>query len=103
MAKQGKLELTWVGKDERVRLEPPVLVEDPARSYGDPDAGNVLIYRGNLLALNALEQDFAGRIKVGVWSRALLVRSRLRRGWPVRGQVSNGGAGTDRFGRWGGR
>ena len=63
MAKSGKLELTWVGKDERVRLEPRVLVEDPSKSYGDPNAENMLIFGDNLLALKALEQDFAGKIK----------------------------------------
>lgn len=62
MAK-GKLELTWVGKENRPRLEPRVLVEDPAKSYGDPDAQNILIHGDNLLALKALEQDFAGKIK----------------------------------------
>jgi len=60
--KKGKLELTWVGKDERVRLEPRVLAEDAAKSYGDPKAENMLIFGDNLLALKALEQDFAGRI-----------------------------------------
>jgi adenine-specific DNA-methyltransferase len=62
MAK-GKLELTWVGKENRPRLEPRVLVEDPAKSYGDPAAQNILIHGDNLLALKALEQDFAGKIK----------------------------------------
>ena len=62
MAK-GKLELTWVGKENRPRLEPRVLVEDPAKSYGDPAAQNILIHGDNLLALKALEQDFAGTIK----------------------------------------
>ena len=28
-----KLELTWIGKDQRPRLEPRILLEDPARSY----------------------------------------------------------------------
>jgi len=60
---RGKLELTWVGKDERPRLEPRVLVEDPSKSYGDPNSENMLIYGDNLLALKALEQDFAGKIK----------------------------------------
>jgi len=63
MARTGKLELTWVGKDERPRLEPRVLVEEPDRSYGDPGAENMLIFGDNLLALKALEQDFAGKIK----------------------------------------
>lgn len=32
MTKQ-KLELTWIGKDQRPRLEPRILLEDPKRSY----------------------------------------------------------------------
>ena len=60
---KGKLELTWVGKDERPQLEPRVLVEGPAKSYGDPAAENTLIFGDNLLALKALEQDFAGKIR----------------------------------------
>jgi len=28
-----KLELTWIGKDARPRLEPRILLEDPAVSY----------------------------------------------------------------------
>jgi adenine-specific DNA-methyltransferase len=63
MNTKGKLELTWVGKENRPRLEPRILVEDPALSYGDPAAGNMLIHGDNLLALKALEQDFAERIK----------------------------------------
>jgi len=62
LAKRGKLELTWVGKGERAKLEPRVLVEDPSKSYGEPNAENMLIYGDNLLALKALEQDFAGKI-----------------------------------------
>mgnify|MGYP001619351708 CR=1 FL=1 len=61
--KKGRLELTWVGKDERIRLEPRVLVEDTEKSYGDPKAENMVIFGDNLLALKALEQDFSGRIK----------------------------------------
>jgi adenine-specific DNA-methyltransferase len=63
LLKRGKLELTWVGKDERVKLEPRILVKDPSKSYGDPKAENMLIYGDNLLALKALEQDFTGKIK----------------------------------------
>ena len=64
MAKQKqKLELTWIGKDEEVKLEPRILIEDPAKSYGDPTSENMLIHGDNLLALKALEQDFAGKIK----------------------------------------
>jgi adenine-specific DNA-methyltransferase len=63
MAKPQKLELTWIGKDEQPRLEPRILIEDPERSYGDKKSGNMLIHGDNLLALKALEQDFAGKIK----------------------------------------
>ena len=63
MTKPQKLELTWIGKDEQPRLEPRILIEDPERSYGDKNSGNMLIHGDNLLALKALEQDFAGKIK----------------------------------------
>lgn len=65
-----KLELTWVDKDKRSRLEPRILLEDPARSYHsshrvseDDIFDNRLILGDNLLALKALEQDFAGKVK----------------------------------------
>lgn len=58
-----KLELTWIGKDEELKLEPRILIEDPDKSYGDPKAENMLIHGDNLLALKALEQDFTGKIK----------------------------------------
>ena len=70
MSKNTKLELTWIGKDKRPRLEPRVLIEDPSKSYhasvrhGDKDIfDNMLIHGDNLLALKALEQEFAGLIK----------------------------------------
>ncbi len=65
-----KLELTWIGKENQPRLEPRILIEDPAKSYhapfrvSDKDAfDNRLIFGDNLLALKALEQEFAGKIK----------------------------------------
>lgn len=58
-----KLELTWIGKDREVNLEPRILVEVPEKSYGDKDSENMLIHGDNLLALKALEADFAGKIK----------------------------------------
>lgn len=64
MQKKGKLELTWVGKyDEEKPVEPRILREDPEKSYGDPDSENMLIHGDNLIALQALQQDFAGKIK----------------------------------------
>lgn len=69
MAKKTKLELTWIGKEDRPRLEPRVLLEDPSKSYHaaarvtDADIfDNRLIFGDNLLALKALEQEFAGTI-----------------------------------------
>ncbi len=61
--KLQKLELTWIGKGDEPTLEPRILIENPEYSYGDPNSGNMLIHGDNLLALKALEQDFAGRIK----------------------------------------
>lgn len=63
MTKKQKLELTWVGKNKKVKLEPRVLVEDESKSCGDPESENMLIFGDNLLSLKALEQDFAGKIK----------------------------------------
>ena len=68
--KKTKLELTWIGKENRPRLEPRILIEDPQKSYhakhhvGENDIfDNRLIFGDNLLALKALEQEFAGKIK----------------------------------------
>lgn len=63
MQKTGKLELTWVGKYDDKVVEPRILVEDVDKSYGDPTSENMLIHGDNLIALQALQQDFAGRIK----------------------------------------
>ncbi len=63
MNHKQKLELTWIGKDQQPKLEPRILIEDPEKSYGDKNTENMLIYGDNLLALKALEQDFAGEIK----------------------------------------
>lgn len=63
MQKSGKLELTWVGKYEQKEIEPRILVENPELSYGDQDTGNMLIHGDNLIALKALEQEYAGKIK----------------------------------------
>lgn len=63
MQKSGKLELTWVGKYDEKEIEPRILVEDKSKSYGDPDSENMLIHGDNLIALKALEQDYAGKIK----------------------------------------
>ena len=70
MTRKQKLELTWIGKETRPKLEPRILLEDPARSYhakhrvAECDIfDNRLIFGDNLLALKALEQEFAGKVK----------------------------------------
>ncbi len=64
MQKKGKLELTWVGKyDREENLEPRILVENPAFSYGDLNTDNMLIHGDNLLALKALEKKYSNKVK----------------------------------------
>src|SRR3989337_3304467 len=63
MKHNQKLELTWIGKENQPKLEPRILIEDAEKSYGDKNSENMLIHGDNLLALKALEQDFAGEIK----------------------------------------
>lgn len=70
MNRKQKLELTWIGKENRPRLEPRILLEDPERSYHAPRRmsendifDNRLIFGDNLLALKALEQEFTGKVK----------------------------------------
>jgi adenine-specific DNA-methyltransferase len=67
---KSKLELTWIGKENRPRLEPRILLEDPTRSYHAAHRvtendifDNRLIFGDNLLALKALEQEFTGKVK----------------------------------------
>ncbi|MBQ3290642.1 MAG: site-specific DNA-methyltransferase [Kiritimatiellae bacterium] len=66
-----KLELRWIGKEKRARLEPRVLLEDVGKSHhagvrrrdGKDIFDNMLIHGDNLLALKALEAEFVGRVK----------------------------------------
>ena len=58
-----KLELTWAGKDEPLKVEPRILLYDKEKSYGAQDMGNLLIHGDNLLALKALEAKYAGQVK----------------------------------------
>lgn len=70
MATKPKLELTWIGKETRLRLEPRILIEDPSKSHHaahrvtDTDLfDNKLIFGDNLLALKALEAEYTGKVK----------------------------------------
>ena len=68
--KKQKLELTWIGKDVRPKLEPRILLGDSEKSYhathrvSESDIfDNQLIFGDNLLALKALEQEYVGKVK----------------------------------------
>ncbi|QGT05874.1 site-specific DNA-methyltransferase [Burkholderia pseudomallei] len=68
--KKQRLELTWVGKNDRQHIEPRILLEDPTRSYHADGRvtendlfDNRLIFGDNLLALRALESEYAGKVK----------------------------------------
>jgi adenine-specific DNA-methyltransferase len=70
VSKKQKLELTWIGKENRPRLEPRILLEDAKKSYHATHRvtendlfDNRLIFGDNLLALKALEEEFTGKIK----------------------------------------
>lgn len=69
-SKKQKLELTWIGKEHRPRLEPRILLEVPEHSYhaahrvSEQDIFDNMLVRGdNLLGLKALEQKYAGKVK----------------------------------------
>lgn len=69
MTAKTRLELTWVGKDYRPRLEPRIILEDPNLSYHaqvrrDEDIfDNLLLRADNLLGLKALEATHNGKIR----------------------------------------
>ena len=64
-----KLELHWIRKDEKSRLEPRILIPDISLSYhanerkSDDTFDNLLIHGDNLLSLKALESDYSNKIK----------------------------------------
>ena len=70
MSNRQKLELTWIGKDSRPKLEPRILLADPEKSYHSKHRitstdifDNQLIFGDNLLALKALEQEYTGKVR----------------------------------------
>ncbi|KIN15792.1 site-specific DNA-methyltransferase [Halomonas sp. KHS3] len=67
---KARLELTWVGKDKRTKVEPRILMEEQSKSYHASHKlskndifDNKLINGDNLLALKALEQEYSGKVK----------------------------------------
>lgn len=77
--KRTKLELTWIGKEDRPRLEPRILLEQTELSHHAPVGlpldifDNRLIFGDNLLALRALEAEFASKIKC-IWVRVFCIQ-----------------------------
>ena len=65
MNNKQKLELTWFGKEEEIKIEPRILIEDIEKSNckNDPNTQNMIIHGDNLLALKALESKYAGQVK----------------------------------------
>ena len=61
----NKLELTWYGKEQEISVEPRLLIEraELSNTAAAPDTENMLIHGDNLLALKALESDYAGQVK----------------------------------------
>jgi len=62
MTRKQKLELTWIGKENRPRLEPRILLQDLEKSYHAPHRAtdrdifdNKLIFGDNLFVLWLME------------------------------------------------
>ncbi|MBR0186215.1 MAG: hypothetical protein IJQ24_09320 [Synergistaceae bacterium] len=61
-----KLELVWPGKDDAsIRPELRILIEnlELSNTAHNPETPNMLIHGDNLMALKALEQEFAWNMK----------------------------------------
>ena len=65
MKQKQKLELTWIGKENRPKLEPRILLEDAEKSYHARQRvtendifDNRLIFGDNLLALKAVPRHY---------------------------------------------
>lgn len=70
----NKLELYWIGKEEKLQIEPRILIEKTELGFSqlppvvllqenEPTFDNLLIHGDNLLALKALEAKYSGKIK----------------------------------------
>lgn len=61
----NKLELTWVGKENTIKVEPRILIENPqlSNTTNDENTENMIIHGDNLLALKALESKYSGQVK----------------------------------------
>lgn len=77
MSKDQKLELNWYNKNKKHKIEPRILIENTDFSYEKEyesnllnindksivSENNILIHGDNLLALKALENEFANKVK----------------------------------------
>ena len=67
MSAKTKLELTWIGKEHRPRVEPRILLAEPDLSHVSTGlainrADHVVVEGDNLLAIKALEATYVGKI-----------------------------------------
>ena len=87
----NKLELTWYGKDEPIRVEPRLLIENAALSNtaADPDTDNMLIHGDNLLALKALEGKYAGQVEC-IYIDRRIIQDRLLNTMMTIWNIANG-------------
>lgn len=60
-----ELELTWIGKEDAIEVEPRLSIENPelSNTTQDPNTENMIIHGDNLLALKALEAKCADKVK----------------------------------------
>ena len=59
----NKLELSWVGKEKMINIEPRILIENKDYSnVVNGDTENILIHDDNLLALKSLEQEYVNKV-----------------------------------------
>ena len=69
---QQKLELTWYGKENDIKVEPRILIENPTLSYKSQSRDlfsgatydNMLIHGDNLMALKSLEMQYSSKVKL---------------------------------------
>lgn len=59
---KNKLELTWIDKDKRVKIDNRILLRDVNLSHGDENSENLMIYGDNLLTLKSLQKDYREKI-----------------------------------------
>ena len=77
--KKQRLELTWIGKDEELKLEPRILIEDPSKSYGDKSSPRICSFMGTiLLALKGVRAGLRWSYKMYLRRPTIQYRSCFR-------------------------